>query len=176
MGSLSGESLAYLVELNQQGHLLVNGQRIEAGVYAGGDARDDGEYKLGYALSTISWLSAARDPREPPMEVIINDGRLLARNLKTRGLNEQWLKKQLQAQGHLPLLFGRRQRGQRGQGVCGRLGHGAEVTAHGGHRPADEAEPDAELFEAPADTPQLRTGLLRALAPLTHRTTLLVTP
>ena len=31
--------------------------------------------------------------------VIINDGRLLTRNLKTRGLNEQWLKKQLQSQG-----------------------------------------------------------------------------
>ena len=31
--------------------------------------------------------------------VIINDGRLLSHNLKIRGLNETWLKKQLDAQG-----------------------------------------------------------------------------
>ena len=39
--------------------------------------------------------------------VIINDGRLLSHNLKTRGLNDVWLQKQLEAQGlsHVRQVF-----------------------------------------------------------------------
>lgn len=72
---MSGEFLAYLVELEPSGRLVVNGVALQPGPYHATDARDDGEARIGYALREVSAYSAGRDPREPPIDVTVKDRR-----------------------------------------------------------------------------------------------------
>ncbi|GAB3856449.1 hypothetical protein [Dactylosporangium cerinum] len=72
---MSRKFLAYLVELDQQGRLVVNGVPLPPGPHHAADGRDDGESRLSYALGQVSAFSARRDPRDPPMDVTVKDQR-----------------------------------------------------------------------------------------------------